>query len=192
MDVTHGFANHECDLVAHMYWQAFGAKLGRVLGPQERGVAFVRAVLDPTHALCARAADGTLLGVSGFKTYKGALVGGTWRDLVQHFGWVGTAWRLPLLALLERDVENERFLMDGIFVRETARGQGVGTLLLNAIALEARQRGYAEVRLDVIDSNPRARSLYERHGFVALPSQNLGLLSHVFGFKTATPMTLAV
>ena len=46
-----------------------------------------------------------------------------------------------------------------------ARGQGVGTALLKAIIAEGRRRGYAEVRLDVIDTNPRATALYERIGF---------------------------
>ena len=192
MKVSLGFAEHERDVVAQMYWQAFGPKLGRVMGPDARGIAFVRNVLDPTHAICARSNDGSLLGVVGFKTYHSALVGGTWPDMAQHYGHFGAAWRTVLISLLERDVENERFLMDGIFVRDTARGQGVGTRLLDAICHEARARGYTELRLDVINSNTRAKALYERRGFTALPAQNMGVLRHVFGFESATPMTRPV
>jgi len=82
--------------------------------------------------------------------------------------------------------------MDGIFVAPAARGHGVGTALLDATIAEARTRGYAEVRLDVIDSNPRARALYERVGFVAKDTQQLGPLRHIFGFKSATTMVRAV
>lgn len=192
MDVTLGFHEDERDLVARMYWQAFGGKLGRVMGPDKRAVAFIHDVLDPTHAICARAADGTVLGVAGFKTYQSALVGGTWQDIVRHYGLLGAAWRSVFLSLLERDVENERFLMDGIFVRDATQGQGVGTKLLDAIIAEAKQRGYAELRLDVIDSNPRARALYERNGFIAQTPNSLGILRHIFGFKTATPMVRTV
>ena len=88
--VSQGFADHERQLVASMYWEAFGAKLGRVMGPENRGVAFIRDVLDPSHCLCARTNDGTLLGVVGFKTYESALVDGTWQDMARHFGWVGS------------------------------------------------------------------------------------------------------
>jgi len=192
MDVTLGFEDHERDLVAQMYWQAFGQKLGRVLGPDARGEAFVHALLDPSHAICVRSTDGTILGVVGFKTYESALVDGKWNDMVNHYGMFGAVWRAALLSMLGRDLENKRFLMDGIFVRDTARGQGVGTLLLNAFADEARRRGYSEIRLDVADNNTRARSLYERRGFVALPAQRLGILRLFFGFQSATPMTLAV
>ena len=78
--------------------------------------------------------------------------------------------------------------MDGIFVEPSARGQGVGTTLLKAIVTEAHLRGFVEVRLDVIDANTRARALYERFGFVAKNTQNMGLLRHIVGFKSATTM----
>ena len=188
MKISTGFEDHERAQVAAMYWAAFGQKLGRVMGPDARAIAFITDVLDPTHALCARDHDGTLLGVVGFKTYKSALVGGTWRDLARHYGWIGSAWRIGFLALLERDTENDRFLMDGIFVADGAQGQGVGTVLLDAISDEAAQRGYSEVRLDVIDRNPRARALYERQGFVAQDTTRLGPLKHIFGFSSATTM----
>jgi len=42
---------------------------------------------------------------------------------------------------------------------------GVGSALLDAVAREAQARGLKEVRLDVIDSNPRAKALYTRKGF---------------------------
>ena len=188
MKVEIGFDDSERAQVAAMYWAAFGQKLGRVMGPAPRALAFIEDVLDPTHALCAHDNIGTLLGVVGFKTYDSALVGGSWRDLARHYGWLGSTWRIMLLALLERDSENQRFLMDGIFVSDAAQGKGVGTALLDGICAEAAARGYTEVRLDVIDSNPRARALYDREGFVAGGVQRLGLLRHVFGFESATTM----
>ncbi len=188
MIISQGFDDNERTQVAAMYWVAFGQKLGRVMGPEHRAQAFIEDVLDPTHALCARDDAGALLGVAGFKTFESALVGGTWRDLARHYGWFGSTWRIGFLALLERDVENQRFLMDGIFVSEAARGQGVGTALLDAICVEAKARGYAEVRLDVIDNNPRAKALYEREGFVAGGVQTLGPLKYIFGFESAATM----
>lgn len=186
--IEHGFADPDRPHIAALYWEAFGTKLGRAMGPRPKALAFLTGALDPAHAICARAADGTLLGVAGFKTAEGGLVGGNFRDLARVYGWPGAAWRLTLLALLERDTENARFLMDGLFVAPQARGQGVGTGLLGAVAAEARRRGYAEVRLDVIDGNDRARALYEREGFRAVGTQSTGFLRHVFGFRSATTM----
>ena len=155
--------------------------------PETKAKTFIARVLDPTHAISAVGNDGSLLGVAGFKTHKGALVGGGFKDLWAVFG-ISSLWRAAFLHLLERDIENERFLMDGIFVNPLARGQGIGTALLSALYSEAARRGYKEIRLDVIDSNPRARALYEREGFRAGDVHELGILSLVFGFKQATTM----
>lgn len=188
LNILTGFHDTDRRQIADLYWAAFGDKLGRVMGPKHRALGFIEDLLDPTHALCARDATGALLGVAGFKTHKGALVDGKWHDMARHYGWLGSIWRVGFLALLERDTENVRFLMDGIFVARHARGKGVGTALLHAICDEAVSRGYREVRLDVIDTNPRARALYEREGFIAGEVQSLGPLKYVFGFKSATTM----
>jgi ribosomal protein S18 acetylase RimI-like enzyme len=183
-----GFPESDRPRIAALYWEAFGSKLGRALGPRALALAFLQRTLDPAHAICARGPDGTVLGVAGFKTARGGLVAGSFRDLSRVYGLAGAVWRLTLLALLERDTENTRFLMDGLFVAPQARGRGVGTELLAAVAAEARRRGYAEVRLDVVEGNDRARALYEREGFRAVGSQSTGLLRHVFGFRSATTM----
>ena len=78
--------------------------------------------------------------------------------------------------------------MDGIAVHGDARGKGVGTALLEAIFDKARELDLTSVRLDVIDANPRARTLYERRGFVAGKEQSTGLFRHVFGFSNYTEM----
>ena len=192
IDIRQGFAEADRAEVAALYWQAFGQKLGRVLRPEPKALAFVARVMRADHTLAAYDAAGRLLGVAGFKSPHGAFVGGRPGDLHAVYGWWGGQWRAIFLNLLSREVENTRFLMDGLFVREDCRGMGVGSALLAAVVAEAARRGYAEVRLDVVDSNPRARALYERHGFRALFVARLGPLRHVFGFGTATAMVRRV
>jgi L-amino acid N-acyltransferase YncA len=82
--------------------------------------------------------------------------------------------------------------MDGLFVAPEARGQGVGTALIDAITVEAKRRGYEEVRLDVIDTNPRARALYLQEGFKEVGTHSIGWLRVFFGFKSATTMVRSV
>lgn len=73
--------------------------------------------------------------------------------------------------------------MDGIFVCADARVSGVGSALLEATKSEARARAYCRVRLDAIDTNPRAR-----HGFVACETASIGPLRYIYGFQSATTM----
>ncbi|MGH1577274.1 GNAT family N-acetyltransferase [Planktotalea sp.] len=186
--ITKGFHDDERNQVAALYWEAFGEKLSIGLGPDNKALNFLARVADPDFALCARDESGTLLGVAGFKTNEGALINGGLGDLRATYGFLSALWRAALLTIVERKLEQNSLLMDGIFVTKSARGLGLGTALLNAIKQEAETRNCSDVRLDVIDTNPRARSLYEREGFVAGGIQSLGPLKHIFGFSSATEM----
>lgn len=183
-----GLHDHLRPQAARLYWEAFGGKLGRVLGPDDRAIAFFERVIRTDHCLAALDDQGDLIGLAGFKTPSGAFAGGSWADLIAVYGPLGGRWRGFVLRSLNREVDNDRFLVDGICVARGHRGQGIGTLLLAALYDEAEQRGYRSIRLDVIDANWRARALYERQGFLATRTESLGLLKHVFGFAAATTM----
>jgi len=190
--IRNGFPDDQRAAAASLYYGAFGAKLGKLMGHDGRAERFFARVLDPHHAISALSPDGKLLGFAGFKTEAGAFAGGGLRDFAAIYGWVGTLWRAPLLALLERDLSAGQLLMDGIAIAPKARGLGIGSKLLAAILDEARRRGMREVRLDVIDTNPRARALYERVGFRAERTDDIGPLRHLFGFRAATRMVYAL
>jgi len=175
-------------IAARLFWEAFSAKLGRLMRPEKKALRWLEDVIDPAFAFGAVRSDGTLIGVAGFKTHDGAFVSVTLADMARHYGWFGGTWRGLLLSLLGRETAAAQLLMDGIFVAAVARGLGVGSALLSEIKAAAARRDLAEVRLDVIDSNPRARALYERHGFVAGETSHLGPLRHLFGFRSATTM----
>lgn len=183
-----GFQENQRADAARLFWQAFGGKLGRLLGPEAKALDFLTPVLDPSHCLSVSSPDGTLLGIAGFKTAQGALVGGSAADLRRVYGIPGLIWRAPLLSLVERAVEPDMLLMDGIAVSPAARGLGIGTTLLDAIVAEARRRSLTAVRLDVIDTNPRARALYEWRGFTAKGTEDIFPFRWLFGFSTSTRM----
>jgi GNAT superfamily N-acetyltransferase len=156
--------------------------------PPDKAIEMLAEAFNPKSSIVARASDGQLLGVAGYKTPKSAFVAIDFDCLKRHFGIVGAISRGTILSLLDRHPEAGTLLMDGIFVAERARGQGVGALLIGAIKQKARENGCPYVRLDVIDTNPRARQLYEREGFRAVANRNLGPLRHLFGFRRATTM----
>ncbi|WP_420409421.1 GNAT family N-acetyltransferase [Hoeflea sp.] len=177
---------------AFLFWEAFKAKLGPVMRSEDRAIRYLRENIDAAHAISAVSDAGVLLGVVGYKTGQGGFVGGGLKEFCSVYGWFGGLWRGLVLSTLDRPLEAGTLLMDGIFVAQAARGTGVGTMLLDAVKSRARQLGCSSVRLDVIDTNPRARALYERQGFVAVETRETGLFRHVFGFRSSTRMVCAL
>lgn len=172
---------------AELYWQAFGGKLGRVLGPDRAALTYLERVMQHDHVLVATE-DGRLVGLAGFKTAGGSFVGGTVDDLRAVYGRAGAMWRGVLLRFPGREADGSHFQMDGVCVARESRGRGIGSRLVEAVCAEARRRGHAEVCLDVIDTNWRAKALYERLGFSAAAEDRIGALRHVYGFRSVTTM----
>ncbi|MDB5734513.1 MAG: acetyltransferase [Alphaproteobacteria bacterium] len=57
-----------------------------------------------------------------------------------------------------------------LFVREQARGLGVGKALIEAIIGVARERGYDEIKLDTLPQMQPAIALYTAAGFAPIPA----------------------
>ncbi|MEI4484715.1 GNAT family N-acetyltransferase [Frigidibacter sp. MR17.14] len=190
--VTLGFEEHRRAEAAALYWQAFGGKLGRVMAPEARALAYIARVMRPDHAIAARGERGEILGLVGFRSPAGSFVEGGPADLRAVYGRIGGSLRAGALALMTRDTDNRRFLVDGFCVRGDRRGSGIGHELIAALCAEARKRGYAEVRLDVIGENIRARALYEREGFRTAGVSRSRLSGLLFGFDQVMTMTRPV
>lgn len=172
---------------AALYWQAFGRKLGWPLGPEQRGIEFLARHMSHDRAICAYI-DDELIGLAGYKHQKQALTGGGLRDVLRAYGWVQGLPRVALLALMERHPQAGVMVMDGISVAEGHRGAGIGTMLLNETASIAAELGYRKIRLDVVDTNPRAQDLYSRNGFVAIKTERTPYLRRPMGFAASTTM----
>ena len=185
--VDRGFAESERAALAALYWEAFGTKLGRLFGPETRALAFVEASLSPSHALVARV-GGCPVGLAGFRDFDGSLVDMAPAAMLRAYGPLGTLRRSLLLALRHRDTDNRRFLVDGLAVAESYRGQGIGTRLVEALAAVAAERRYPAIRLDVADGNLRARALYDRLGFRAVERIGGGRLDRLAGGTRVTVM----
>lgn len=183
-----GLPDHLRADAVRLYWQAFGSKLGLVLGPETRALTLLHRAMRADQVIIALSGDGRLLGIAGFKTPKGSFASGQPQDMRAVYGVWGAYWRQTVLGWLSDGVDNDRFLLDGLCVDAASQGQGLGSALLSAITAEARLRGYCAIRLEVIDRNTRAIALYERRGFAVTARQNIGILRWVFKFSAALTM----
>ena len=169
-----------------LYCAALKAKLTPFLGPADRTARFLAPAMRTDRAFVATG-GATILGISGFQEDGVGLFEFGLAQFWREYGLSGPVRAIGLAALDRREAK-DTLLMDGIAVDAAAQGRGIGTGLLAAVCNHARNLGKTHVRLDVIDTNPRARALYERQGFVAGETVGLGPLRLIFPFRAVTTM----
>lgn len=69
-----------------------------------------------------------------------------------------------------RKIEDGICEMKRLYLREIARGSGIGSELIERLIAEARKIGYTKMRLDTFPPKMgKAVKLYESHGFYEIP-----------------------
>ncbi|WP_028469506.1 GNAT family N-acetyltransferase [Neptunomonas japonica] len=180
------------ETVARLYEEAFGAKFSSAIPDKTKRLAILSRSFIPEFSYVAVIGD-EVVGLAGFQVPEGSLTGGmSFSKLQQELGAFSGLWAGLVLSLFERKPKLGELVMDGIVVDGNYRGSGIGSELLDSIISHARDNGFDTVRLDVIDSNPRARKLYESKGFVAIKTEHFPYLKWLIGFSGSTTMVLKV
>lgn len=180
------------DAAAVLYDAAFGEKFAVAVRSREARLKLMAASFRLEFGISA-VRRGELVGLAGFHCDDGALTGGMdYRGVIRQLGILRGNWAAAIFSLYERETSDGELLMDGIAVREDARGLGIGTRLLEELERYAAESGYRRIRLDVIDTNPAARRMYERNGFRATKTERFGYLRWLLGFGAATTMVREV
>jgi len=159
---------------------------------RDERISLLKECLLPNFAFTALVND-ELVGLAGFQTPNGSLTSGvTGRRLLSKLGWIHGLRAACVFSLYERTPDFGELVMDGIAVRDDMRGRGIGGHLLDQLTHYAREHGFTRIRLDVIDTNPAARRLYERKGFQPIHTDHFPFLKWLLGFGAATKMELYV
>ncbi len=173
---------------AELYESAFGQKFSRAIQNRSDRIALIRDGFRSDFAITAFH-DDQLVGLAGYHTQSGYLTAGmTGRSILRRLGLIRGTRACLILSLYERTPSPGELVMDGVAVLSTYRGRRIGTALLERIVRFAAKHGYVTVRLDVIDSNPSARRLYERFGFKVTREESYPYLSNVLGFGGSATM----
>ncbi|MBW8481786.1 GNAT family N-acetyltransferase [Actinomadura parmotrematis] len=182
-----GLGEEAREAAGELYWEGFSRKLAPVVGGGEPA-RLLGASLVPERVLGAWDGD-RLVGIAALRDADGSASVLDGALLRRAFGPLRGTWRSLLARFLDSAAPGDgELLLEILAVSPAARGLGVGTALLGATAGEARRRGLRRVRLEVIDTNPRAKALYERFGFRVERTVRTPYLSRLLGFAAVDSM----
>lgn len=188
IELVHGIPEAMRSSAAALYEDAFGAKFAVAIPSAQVRMALLADSLNLAFAFGAISGN-QLVGLAGYKTRGGSFTDGmTYRLLLKHAGLLRGSWAALVFSFYERSMTPGQLLLDGIVVDASMRGHGIGSRLLHELSQFAASDGYASVRLDVIDTNPKARRLYERKGFKTTRTDRFGYLRWLLGFGASTTL----
>ena len=147
----------------------------------EQGTAILQQALDPALAIVA-VCQGQPVGVAGLQYDGRNFVTPRRSEFVRQFGSLSGTIRFVMFRLFALAYFQKDMYIDILAVAPAMRGKGIGTLLLEAVFQVARDKGFRSVSLEVVDTNPDARRLYERVGFVAQHTYHYPYLHGIAGF----------
>jgi ribosomal protein S18 acetylase RimI-like enzyme len=193
LEIIHNLPETLRNQAGQIYYEAFRRKLQPLVGKPIETLRVLTAGLNLKMALGALV-DGKLLGVAGLHSREGIFSRVILHDGIHHLGlWRGLyAWGVLNLFGAGANCPHDHLRIAALAVDAAARGQGLGSRLLEAVFDKARQEGFRAVRLEVVDTNHDARRLYERTGFAVVKTHSYPIKSDWMGFSSDHVMVKAL
>lgn len=176
-----------------LYLNSFAEKLLPVLGDHARAKEVLAASIAADKCLTAICRE-ELVGIMGIQTIRGGFWNPNLKTMAGVYGIPGGILRLGGLAFLDHAVRDGELYVDGVAVATRMRGAGIGSGLFNLLEQTSVKKEIRTISLDVIDTNPRAKALYARLGFVERNTHSTWPLNLLvkFPFNSSTLMTKSV
>jgi ribosomal protein S18 acetylase RimI-like enzyme len=180
--------------VAGLFLTSFSDKLAAMLRGHPVAAAEVLAAAALRSGDAWVAQTNEVVGLVTFQDHKRPWYAhGEWTLARQRLPW-WRALRVTLFTVVFHAVDfpPSELYLETMAVAPVARGRGHGGRLLEFADAEARRRGRRSVSLYCIRDNPRARALYERHGYSVVLSEDLWWCSFILGFRVTDMMRKAL
>ncbi len=150
--------------VASLIYDSFEKQFQYTIGPRQKGISFIADSLQSEFGLVAFQ-ENDFVGIGGAQTDKGELI------QIRFSRWIRTyhirAMRSFFIGFpfwYERR-ESGVLTLTTLSVKEDARGQGIGSQIVKEFIRYGSVNGFHTLKLEVVNSNTRAKALYDRLGF---------------------------
>lgn len=175
--------------VASIIYDAFGSKFNKFYGNKNKVVEYISKSLRNDRTIISLK-NGMTVGFVGLEHNKKSFIE---PDLKQTFHIFGLASPVAILItklfVLANKTKPQEMHLESIAVSKTERGKGIGSKLLQFVLNHARSKGFSQIKLEVVNTNPRARQLYESFGFEEVKVNKIPYpLSFLMGFENIIEM----
>jgi ribosomal protein S18 acetylase RimI-like enzyme len=151
--------------LADIYFQAFGRKVTALIRPERIAREIIIKSLNYDMALYAFDVSKNLVGFLGFHTDSREFTSYRYRNFREYFNALNAFIKWVILRFSMPRIQKNDIRIDSIAIETSCRGQGIGTALIENFSDFARTNNFKKIYLEVVDTNPEAKKLYNRLGF---------------------------
>ena len=164
-------------------YDAFEQKIRALIKSKEKALAIYNKSLKNDQVFYALL-DGNVVGLIGLQYKNKTFLEFKYRDLRKYFNPLQSYFIYRIYKLTSPKIKDDVLRIDSIAVDKSFRNLGIGTQLINKVFEFAKNKGFKEVILEVINTNPKAKGLYERIGFKEKKIVRYYFLTRSAGFSS--------
>jgi ribosomal protein S18 acetylase RimI-like enzyme len=189
--ITNKVNDEQFGQALEIYYNAFEQKIRPLFKPKEKAIRIYSHAIHPNrvyYALENRKAVG-IIGLQyddlDFLIYR-------FDFIKKQYSFFRGLYLYIILNITKMKLEEYTIRIDSIAVDDQCRGQGIGKILINKAIDIAKNRGFKEIILEVVNTNPRAKKLYEKMGFKEKKHKKFYFLTRSFGFSSFYVMSMKI
>ena len=169
--------------VVDIYFQAFGQKITSLIKQESKAREIIKKSINYDMAFYALDKNKNLLGFLGFQTTEIGFIEFEFSYFKEIFKPIPAFLKWMILRVFRPRVRVNEIRIDSIAVDASQRGNNIGTLLIERFFSFAKLNDFERTYLEVVDTNPRAKKLYERLGFKTKKTVNFYFFTRSAGFS---------
>lgn len=188
LEIRFGIPKNQRTEVAKIFYESFGSKFNLMFGNKQKAISLVASSLDDKKTVVALK-NGLVVGYAGLHYFNKSYMEINLHKVVKIFGLA--TFRVILVGgfFLLTKVGSKELHLESLAVSSKHRNQGIGHKLLQFTVDYGRSKKFSQIHLEVIQTNPKAKRLYERIGFKEVKVQKVPFpFSNLLGFSSITQM----
>jgi len=181
--ITDKINQNQLSQALDIYYFAFRRKIRALIKIKEKALAIHKKSLNSDRVLYALSGS-RVVGVLGLHYDNKNFMEIKYKYLREHFNPIQSYFIYFIYKIMSPKLNSDVIRIDSIAVDEDIRGKGIGSLLIKKVFEFAKDKGFKEIILEVVDTNPKAKKLYERLGFKEKKQVKFYFTQRVAGFSS--------
>ena len=159
-------------------------------GNKQKAITLIASTLEDDRIFVA-VKNKKVIGFAGLQYHKKSFSNPTLSNIVSIYGLL-TFRTLPFFLVSSMNKPKSYQLhLESLAVIKNEQGKGIGTKLLNATINYAKENNFSQIKLEVIQTNPKAKKLYQKMGFKTSRITKIPYpFSYIMGFNDFEEMHL--